>query len=90
MLDQESQGWLICDGTTTIDKVFLPWQIEIVEFSMSGNVIENDMDFDESDSSATEDLLYTPQSPRDARRMVEDKLEEMRLRRELMDYQFDC
>jgi len=56
---------------------------------MSGNVIENDMDFDESDTSLAEDLLYTPQSPRDARRMVEDKLEEMRLRRELMDYQYE-
>ncbi|MBB5210741.1 PA3496 family putative envelope integrity protein [Microbulbifer hydrolyticus] len=56
---------------------------------MSGNVIENDMDFDESDSSVAEELLYTPQNPRDARRMVEDRLEEMRLRRELMDYQYE-
>ncbi|QKX17954.1 PA3496 family putative envelope integrity protein [Microbulbifer sp. YPW1] len=56
---------------------------------MSGNVIENDMDFDENDSSTEEDLLYTPHNPRDARRMVEDKLEEMRLRRELMDFQYD-
>ncbi|WP_299593546.1 PA3496 family putative envelope integrity protein [uncultured Microbulbifer sp.] len=56
---------------------------------MSGNVIENDMDFDESDSSVAEELLYTPQNPRDARRMVEDRLEEMRLRRELLDYQYE-
>ena len=56
---------------------------------MNGNVSENDIDFDEADSSVSEELLYTPQSPRDARRMVEDKLEEMRLRRELMDYQLD-
>ncbi|WP_193754317.1 PA3496 family putative envelope integrity protein [Microbulbifer sp. Q7] len=56
---------------------------------MSGNVIENDMDFDEGDSTLVEELLYTPQSPRDARRMVEDRLEEMRLRRELMDYQYE-
>ena len=88
LLDRKSRSWLICEGTTKTDKVFLPWQIEIVEFSMSGNVIENDIDFDEADSSA-EELLYTPQSPRDARRLVEDKLEEMRLRRELMDYQLD-
>ncbi|MCK7597511.1 hypothetical protein M0G74_09555 [Microbulbifer sp. CAU 1566] len=56
---------------------------------MSGNVIENDMDFDESESSLAEDVLLIPNSPRDARRMVEDKLEEMRLRRELMDFQYD-
>ncbi|WP_295803001.1 PA3496 family putative envelope integrity protein, partial [uncultured Microbulbifer sp.] len=75
--------------TTKTDKVFLPWQIEIMEFSMSGNVIENDIDFDEADSSVVGELLYTPDNPRDARRLVEDKLEEMRLRRELMDYQLD-
>ena len=56
---------------------------------MSGNVIENDMDFDGSDSSLEEGLLYIPESPRDARRQVEDRLEEMRLRRELLDYQYD-
>lgn len=74
---------------TTTDKQFLPWQIEIVEFSMSGNVIENDIDFDDSDPSLAEEVLKSSKSPRDARRMVEDKLEEMRLRRELMDYQYD-
>ncbi|AQQ67326.1 hypothetical protein Mag101_06525 [Microbulbifer agarilyticus] len=89
LLDQKSGSWLIWICTTKIDKEFLPWQIEIVEFSMSGNVIENDMDFGGSDSSFEGSLLYTPESPRDARRMVEDRLEEQRLRRELMDYQYD-
>ena len=89
LLDRKSRSWLICNSTTKTDKVFLPWQIEIMEFSMSGNVIENDIDFDEADSSVVGELLYTPDNPRDARRLVEDKLEEMRLRRELMDYQLD-
>ncbi|QIL89469.1 PA3496 family putative envelope integrity protein [Microbulbifer harenosus] len=56
---------------------------------MSGNVIENDIDFDDSDPPLAEEVLKSNKSPRDARRMVEDKLEEMRLRRELMDYQYD-
>jgi len=89
LLDRKSQSWLISDGTTKTDKEFLPWQIEIVEFSMNGNVSENDIDFDEADPSVIADLLHEPHNPRDARRMVEDKLEEMRLRRELMDYQYD-
>lgn len=59
---------------------------------MSGNVSENDLDFDNNDipQIATEVLKQaSSQTPRDARRMVEDKLEEMRLRRELMDYDYD-
>ncbi|MGL6161796.1 PA3496 family putative envelope integrity protein [Microbulbifer sp.] len=59
---------------------------------MSGNVSEHDLDFDNEDipQIATEVLKQaSSQAPRDARRMVEDKLEEMRLRRELMDYDYD-
>ncbi len=59
---------------------------------MSGNVSENYIDFDNDDipQIANEVLKQaTSKPPRDARRMVEDKLEEMRLRRELMDYDFD-
>lgn len=59
---------------------------------MSGNVSEKDFDFDHDDIPhiATEVLRQaTSQPPRDARRMVEDKLEEMRLRRELMDYDYE-
>lgn len=59
---------------------------------MSGDVSGNDIDFDIDDipQIANEVLGQARlQSPRDARRMVEDKLEEMRLRRELMDYDFD-
>ncbi|MFA0811802.1 PA3496 family putative envelope integrity protein [Microbulbifer epialgicus] len=59
---------------------------------MSGNVNEKYMEFDSVDipQIATEVLKQaTSQPPRDARRMVEDKLEEMRLRRELMDYEFE-
>ena len=59
---------------------------------MSGNVSGIDIDFENDDipQIATEVLRQaTSQPPRDARRMVEDKLEEMRLRRELMDYDFD-
>ncbi len=92
MLDRDWQSWLICDGTTKTTRVFLLSQIEIVEFRMSGNVSENYVDFDNDDipQIATEVLRQaTSQPPRDARRMVEDKLEEMRLRRELMDYDFD-
>ncbi|MCX2831713.1 PA3496 family putative envelope integrity protein [Microbulbifer thermotolerans] len=73
-------------------QVFLLSQIEIVEFRMSGNVSGNDYDFDYDDlpQIANEVLRQaTSKPPRDARRMVEDKLEEMRLRRELMDYDFD-
>ncbi|MFD1217943.1 MULTISPECIES: PA3496 family putative envelope integrity protein [Microbulbifer] len=56
---------------------------------MNGNVTENDMDFDEVDPSSIADLLHAPHNPRDARRLVEDKLEEIRLRKELMDYQYE-
>jgi len=59
---------------------------------MSGNVSGIDIDFDNDDipQIANEVLRQaTSQPPRDARRMVEDRLEEMRLRRELMDYDFD-
>ncbi|MFI2810317.1 MULTISPECIES: PA3496 family putative envelope integrity protein [Microbulbifer] len=59
---------------------------------MSGNVSEKTFDFDYDDipQLATEVLKQaTSQPPRDARRMVEDKLEEIRLQRELMDYDFD-
>ncbi|WP_250463121.1 PA3496 family putative envelope integrity protein [Microbulbifer litoralis] len=61
-----------------------------MEFRMSGNVNINDFEIDDIPQVATEVLRQaTSQPPRDARRMVEDKLEEMRLRRELMDYDFD-
>ncbi|WP_346839608.1 hypothetical protein [Microbulbifer sp. SAOS-129_SWC] len=59
---------------------------------MSGNVsgISIDFDNDEIPQIANEVLRQaTSQPPSDPRRMVEDKLEEMRLRRELMDYDFD-
>ncbi|WP_444930468.1 PA3496 family putative envelope integrity protein [Microbulbifer sp. SSSA002] len=59
---------------------------------MSGHVNERHLDFDSVGipQIATEVLKEaTSQPPRDARRMVEDKLEEKRLRRELMDYDFD-
>ncbi|AWF83400.1 PA3496 family putative envelope integrity protein [Microbulbifer sp. EKSA008] len=59
---------------------------------MSGHVNERRLDFDNVGipQIATEVLKEaTSQPPRDARRMVEDKLEEKRLRRELMDYDFD-
>ncbi|MCW8127529.1 PA3496 family putative envelope integrity protein [Microbulbifer halophilus] len=72
------------------NKVFLRSQIEILEFRMSGNVNINDFENEDIPQVATEVLKQaTSQPPRDARRMVEDKLEEMRLRRELMDYDFD-
>lgn len=61
-------------------------------FRMSGHVNEKYMDFDAVDipEIATEVLKRaTCHPPRDARRMVEDKLEEMRLRRELMEYDFE-
>lgn len=89
MLDRDLQSWLICDCKTKT-RVFLRSQIEIVEFRMSGNVNINDFENDDIPQIATEVLRQaTSQPPRDARRMVEDKLEEMRLRRELMDYDFD-
>ncbi|WP_141398547.1 MULTISPECIES: PA3496 family putative envelope integrity protein [Microbulbifer] len=59
---------------------------------MSGNVSEKDFEFDHDDipQIANEILRQaTSQPPTDARRMVEDKLEEMRLRRELMDYDLE-
>lgn len=72
------------------NKVFLRSQIEILEFRMSGNVNINDFEKEDIPQVATEVLREaTSQPPRDARRMVEDKLEEMRLRRELMEYDFD-
>ncbi|QFT55552.1 PA3496 family putative envelope integrity protein [Microbulbifer sp. THAF38] len=60
---------------------------------MGVNVNEKHMVFDNVDipQIATEVLRQaTSQPPRDARRMVEDKLEERRLSRELMDYDFDA
>ncbi|MCO1334511.1 hypothetical protein MO867_09185 [Microbulbifer sp. OS29] len=59
---------------------------------MSVHVNERRLDFDNVDipQIANEVLKQaTSQSPLDARRMIEDKLEEKRLRRELMDYDFD-
>ncbi|MEW5248545.1 PA3496 family putative envelope integrity protein [Microbulbifer sp. 2201CG32-9] len=59
---------------------------------MSGNVSGKDFDFDHVDipQIATEALRQaTSVPPRDARRLVEDKLEEMRLRRELMTYELE-
>lgn len=57
---------------------------------MSGNVNINDFENDDIPQIATEVLRQaTSQPTRDPRRMVEDKLEEMRLRRELMDYDYD-
>ncbi|USD22959.1 PA3496 family putative envelope integrity protein [Microbulbifer variabilis] len=60
---------------------------------MGVNVNEKHMVFDDVDipQIANEVLRQaTSQPPRDARRMVEDKLEERRLSRELMDYDFDA
>ncbi|GAB2883194.1 PA3496 family putative envelope integrity protein [Microbulbifer echini] len=57
------------------------------------NVNEKHMVFDSVDipQVATEVLRQaTSQPPRDARRMIEDKLEERRLSRELMEYDFDA
>lgn len=58
---------------------------------MSGDVCENDLDFDSGEVLDISEVRAqaSPQRPRDARRMVEDKLEEIRLRRELMDYDFE-
>jgi hypothetical protein len=89
VLDQGRRSWLICAGITKTTSVFLLLQIEIVEFRMSGDVCENDLDFESGDLSEIAETRGSPQRPRDARRMVEDKLEEMRLRRELMDYSFE-
>lgn len=56
---------------------------------MSGNVIENDMGFEKSNPSLAVELISSPRVPKDARQLVEDRMEEKRLRRELLDYQYD-
>ncbi|MCH9690452.1 MAG: hypothetical protein K0U59_00100 [Gammaproteobacteria bacterium] len=56
---------------------------------MSGNRGESDTEFEVSKQSSLSNLFFTPETPGSTRRKIEDKLEEMRLRKELMDYEYE-
>lgn len=56
---------------------------------MSGNRGESDTEFEVRKQSSLSNLFFTPETPGSTRRKIEDKLEEMRLRKELTDYEYE-
>ncbi len=56
---------------------------------MGVGVLDSNLDFDgESDNAEVGHLVRSVDI--DARRRLEDKIEEMRLRREMQEFDFDC
>lgn len=56
---------------------------------MSAEAFENTADNDASENIVWE-ILNQPLNGTDARRRIEDKIEELKLQRELQEFNFDC